>query len=105
MHGQLQPINVWNSLTGKYSDITDEKLDTVVQAIQQYHPGVGLRLLRGHLTSQGIVLQRERVRQSLIRTDPSGCYKRWRQSVHRRKYSVPTPQALWHIDGNHKLIR
>ncbi|KAJ8381337.1 hypothetical protein SKAU_G00021150 [Synaphobranchus kaupii] len=25
--------------------------------------------------------------------------------VHRRTYSVPAPLALWHIDGNHKLIR
>ena len=25
--------------------------------------------------------------------------------VYRRKYSVPTPNALWHIDGNHKLTR
>ena len=25
--------------------------------------------------------------------------------VHRRKYSVPAPNSLWHIDGYHKLIR
>ena len=25
--------------------------------------------------------------------------------IYRRKYSVPCPNALWHIDGNHKLIR
>ena len=23
----------------------------------------------------------------------------------RRKYHVPGPLALWHVDGNHKLIR
>ena len=27
------------------------------------------------------------------------------QQTQRRKYSVPGPQHLWHIDGNHKLIR
>lgn len=89
----------------KYSNINDENLDTMVQGIQRQHPGVGLRMLQGYLKSQGIVLQRERVRMALVRTDPSGCYERWRQAVHRRKYSVPTTRALWHIDGNHKLIR
>ena len=29
----------------------------------------------------------------------------WTTPVYRRKYSVPTPNSLWHIDGNHKLIR
>ena len=27
------------------------------------------------------------------------------QQTQRRKYSVPGPQYLWHMDGNHKLIR
>ena len=26
-------------------------------------------------------------------------------ALHRRQYNVPSPNALWHIDGNHKLIR
>lgn len=25
--------------------------------------------------------------------------------LRRRQYSVPGPNSLWHIDGNHKLIR
>ena len=28
-----------------------------------------------------------------------------RGTIYRRKYSVPTPNSLWHIDGSHKLIR
>jgi hypothetical protein len=27
------------------------------------------------------------------------------RAVNRRRYQVPAPLALWHIDGNHKLIR
>jgi len=91
--------------TGKYSDITDSALDEAVQKIQGQHPGVGIRMLKGHLKSQGLTLQRERIRQSLLRTDPTGVLQRWRDSIRRRVYSVPFPQALWHIDGNHKLIR
>ena len=36
--------------------------------------------------------------------DPVGTVLRWNQAVYRRKYSVPRPNSLWHIDGNHKLI-
>ena len=92
-------------LTGKYSNISDPALDGAVQKIQGQHPGVGIRMLTGHLKSQGLTVQRERVRQSLLRTDPSGVLQRWRDSIRRRIYSVPFPLALWHIDGNHKLIR
>ncbi len=30
---------------------------------------------------------------------------RFFRSINRRTYSVPGSQALWHLDGNHKLIR
>ena len=30
---------------------------------------------------------------------------RWNEAIYRRKYSVPASNSLWHIDGNHKLIR
>ena len=62
-------------------------------------------MLKGLLQSQGHRVQRERLRQSLIRTDPLGVLQRWTVAVRRRKYNVNSPLALWHIDGNHKLIR
>jgi len=65
-------LNLQNPTTGKYSDISDSEVDTIVKTIQQHHPGVGLRLLKGYLQSRGITLQRERIRQSLLRTDPTG---------------------------------
>jgi hypothetical protein len=39
--------------------------------------------------------------------DPQGTLLRALEMnvIHRRVYSVPSPLALWHIDGNHKLIR
>lgn len=36
--------------------------------------------------------------------DPVGTALRWNQVLYRRKYSVHGPNALWHIDGHHKLI-
>ena len=66
---------------------------------------IALRLLMGKLRSKGIRIQWERLRCSLLRTDPTGVHLRWRKAIRRRKYWVPGPLALWHIDGNHKLIR
>ena len=39
------------------------------------------------------------------RVDPEGVVLRWREAIQQRKYRVSSPLALWHIDGNHKLIR
>ena len=41
------------------------------------------------------------------RTDPEGIIVRALQLrvTHRRVYNVKQPLSLWHMDGNHKLIR
>lgn len=41
----------------------------------------------------------------MARIDPSGAALRSVVSIERRTYSVAGPNSLWHIDGNHKLIR
>ncbi|XP_049334153.1 uncharacterized protein LOC125801446 [Astyanax mexicanus] len=43
----------------------------------------------------------------MLRTDPQGLLERTLclHTVRRRVYNVPAPNCLWHIDGNHKLIR
>ena len=45
------------------------------------------------------------MRNSLRRIDPSGVERRVRRVLHRRTYYVEAPNALWHLDGYHKLIR
>ena len=52
-----------------------------------------------------IIVQRERCRRLLGDVDPVGTAQRWAQVTNRRQYSVPTPNTLWHIDLNHKLIQ
>lgn len=89
----------------RYSTLTDVALDERVQAINSRHTDAGYRMVSGILRSDGIVVQRERVRQSLRRIDPAGSQRRLARALHRRVYSVPSPNALWHIDGNHKLVR
>jgi hypothetical protein len=88
-----------------YSTIGDERLDELVATATMQHPAWGIRMVKGYLTSMGIRVQWNRVRRSLLRTDPVGLMQRWTRTIKRREYRVKYPLSLWHIDGHHKLIR
>ena len=92
-------------LLGMFSQISDGELDDFVTSAQQSHPNIGIRIVKGLLQSKGHRVQKERIRQSLLRTDPIGVMQRWSVAVRSRRYNVHSPLALWHIDGHHKLIR
>jgi hypothetical protein len=62
-------------------------------------------MMAGYLSSQGIHVQRKRIRTTLSSVDPQSAAKRWGRTVNRRIYSVPTPNALWHMDAHLKLVR
>ena len=61
--------------------------------------------MQGHLLAEGIRVQQLRIRECQRRVDPGGVVLRRLTSINRRRYKVNGPLALWHIDGNHKLIR
>ena len=62
-------------------------------------------MLAGYLTSEGVRVSRQRLRDSIHHVDRSGVEERRHCAVTRRVYTVPHPNYVWHIDGNHKLIR
>ena len=94
-----------------YSDITNEELDSIYRSLANNSgdnivtPNLGRRRFIGALRSRGLRIQRSRVSECIRRVDPVGTALRWRLVIHRRKYYVPTPNSLWHIDSAHKLIR
>ncbi|KAK3747006.1 hypothetical protein QZH41_011963 [Actinostola sp. cb2023] len=101
-------INKFNISTRLfYSEIDDDTLDDTIRDISRTFPSAGYRRMTGFLLSRGIRVQQERIRLSMRRVDPEGVLLRSLQltTVRRRKYQVYAPLALWHIDGNHKLIR
>ena len=85
--------------------ISDEELDSKVQEILTQFPNAGYRRVISQLSVAEVKPSQIRVRQSMQRVDPQGVAVRWLRLTPRRKYSVSGPLALWHIDGNHKLIR
>ena len=91
--------------SNRFSDIGDLHLDELVSEIVTRLPSCGVRSVQSMLRVNGVILQRERVRASLHRVDPAGMEIRLRRTLHRRQYSVTSPNVLWHIDGYHKMIR
>ncbi len=69
------------------------------------YPNSGGRSLAGFLRGLKLKVQRQRVRDSLVRVDPRGVHARFRHVLHRRVFNVSSPNSLWHIDGYHKLIK
>lgn len=88
-----------------YSEMTDDQLIDMVREVKCLYSTCGERMLDGHLRSRGKNIQRHRLRAALQEVDSEGVALRFRLPVRRRSYSVRSPNSLWHIDGNHKLIR
>ena len=91
---------------GTYVTISDEELDDVIKETVAGNPHIGPESVRAQLRAQQIYVQRRRVRESMLRIDPGAAAARaMSQTLHRRTYRVAGPNSLWHLDGNHKLIR
>jgi len=91
-------------LSRSFDDVSDADLDTLVEVFKAEKPNAGFRYLIGFLRRQGLHIQKERVRLALGRVDGLGQELRRQRTIQRRKYRVPHPNSLWHIDGHHKLI-
>ena len=91
--------------TTGFSEISNEQLDTIVTQFLTNHGNlVGYFIVSGHLRSLGLLVQRDRIRESIRRVDSRNSRIRWAVVVSQRSYSVAGPNSLWHIDGHHSLI-
>ncbi|CAC5389655.1 unnamed protein product [Mytilus coruscus] len=91
----------------QHTVLKDQQLDQLVEKITRTNRLIRPNSLRARLRQQNIFITRQRVRQSCTRVDPAGCALRSveRRNIERGTYEVAGPNSLWHIDGNHKLIR
>ena len=89
----------------QFSSLSDQDLETLVKVFREQQPESGLRYFMGFLRRHGLKVQRQRVRLAVKRVDHLGQTLRQRRTkVSRQRYHVSRPNALWHIDGHHKLI-
>jgi hypothetical protein len=88
----------------KYSELMNADLDVLIRELKKKHPDSGIQYIIGYLHRHGIHMQHHRVVHSLHQVDQLGQVLRDRRVKRRRKYYVKRPNALWHMDGHHKLI-
>lgn len=89
----------------KYASLADEELRNKIRCLHEKYPNSGSVMMDGYLKSDGLVVQRKRIRKILTEIDPLGTAKRWSGAIKRRMYQVPTPNSLWHMDAHMKLSR
>ena len=89
----------------RYTPIRDEDLRDMIKQILQFNSNMGEKSVEGALRARGVVIQRARVRDIIYDVDSIGVQERLRNTLHRRVYNVKSPNALWHVDSHHKLIR
>lgn len=78
--------------------LSDAELDSMILELRRDLPYSGQTMILGRLRSTGYYTTRVRVRESLRRIDPLNTPLRWGGRVHhRRPYSVPGPNSLWHL--------
>ena len=93
------------SIRQMYSNIADPELMELIAEAHISFPNAGYRFIRGWLMQRGLRVQEQRIRILMREVDPIGVTNQFFRSIRRCTYSVAGSQALWHLDGNHKLIR
>ena len=93
------------SIRATYAAITNQELDDRIREISRMFPMCGSKQMAGHLLARGLRVQQSRIRVAQRRVDPDGVVMRRLTVTQRRQYNVAAPLSLYHIDGNHKLIR
>lgn len=105
----LRTVSTWHSNSGCCKRIRQESEDIIGsrQAMQELMGGIGAtwgrRMWAGHLRALGLRVRMETVRSLLLELNPHGNAIRLQRKLVRRQYRVRGPNALWHVDGNHKL--
>jgi len=94
-------------IDSNFDNISDANLDDLVQTYHKENPSRGRSYIMEHLcATHGLRIQRQCVVNAINRIDKleQGMRHHVGKKMLQRKYSVPRPNALWHIDGHHKLI-
>ena len=87
-----------------HSDILEIAM-FVLQQCNIHGQMYGYRWMHLKCIEKGFVVSQETIRVLLHILDPEGIHMRKRRRLRRRTYSVPGPNAVWHIDGYDKLSR
>lgn len=92
------------STTPPTSDLTNEELDALMATTLEAFPQFGRSMLRGSLRASGHRVPLNRIHESYMRVHGApGVFGE--RTIHRKTYSVPGANSLWHHDGQHGEYR
>ena len=96
-------MKLYKIIRQPFSTMSNLQLDSMIKKFKDSHPNAGIRYVRGFLLQQGIRVQRSRIVASLGRVDDIAKVVVRNKTIKRREYKSARPNALWHMDGHHKL--
>jgi len=70
----------------------------------KYFSFTGMNSIHSRVRASGIIVQRCRIREVVGRIRENEGFVQ-SANIRRRSYDVPGSLCMWHIDGNHKLVR
>ena len=88
-----------------FTEISSSDLDQLLQEIKAEHSNSGEVILKGYLLECGVNFSQATLCSAVHRVDHANTVSRKSVVIKRRLYTVSHPNALWHIDGNHKMKR
>ena len=88
-----------------YSEISSTELDDTIKMVKQSFPNDGEVMMKSHLLRMGVKVPRKDMRDSIHRIDHENTIDRQSKVIKHRVYAVEHPNAVWHMDSHHKLIR
>lgn len=98
LYRRLEEFNIPHS---DYASLSSNELDEIIKGIKVNFPNDGEVMLQAHMSRLGFKVQRAALRAAIHRVDHENTVARRSHTIRRRIYSVPHPNAVWHIDGNH----
>ena len=96
-------MKLYKIIRQPFSTMSNSRLDLMIKRFKDSHPNAGIHYVRGFLLQQGIRVQRSRIVASLGRVDDIAKVVVHNKTIKRREYKSARPNALWHMDGHHKL--
>ena len=92
-------------LQKRFSSLTDTDLDRIIKIYKRHHPTSGLHYTTGFLRCHVLQIQWEHICKSLRHIDGLGQTLWQHDTITRRTYISQMSNAVWHLDGLHRLIQ
>lgn len=83
--------------------MSDPLLNSMVRWFKDSHPNAGICYICGFLLQEGIRIQHSQIIASLSHVDDVAKVVLCNRTIKRREYKSAQLNALWHMDGHHKL--